>query len=479
MSRASKFLYRAVPAAFVAGTLFGVSITSIGAAFRGSAIFRDVPNTHYADEAIGEMYQLGIIKGYDSAHFGPDDPLTRGQAALLFKRLRDEIKGITSSVSSRTSSSTASAVSTSASSSSTSSSYNPGGSIRFDSNGYIVDKNVSTGDINIAIVRIGGNQGTGTIQYSFSGGTAKPGTDYTPVSGTLTFGSKETSKKINMKIFNNTSASGDKTVLLTLKNPTGSVSLGQPATVTLTIRDPNAPASSVSAASSAPSSDTMITLSATSYGVMENGGSAIIIVNRTGVTTTAVGVNYSTTNGSATSGTDYTAVTGTLSFASGETTKSFAVPVANNANIEGNRTFNVILSSPTGGAALGTLTAPVAINDDEAVPMGSGSVKFSSSTYIVTEGQGKANITINRVGSLSAVSVNYATSNGSAISGSDYTVVSGTMSFAAGETSKVFVVPVNQDALSEGEETVNLTLSGPTNNVPLSDPSVATLKIQE
>nr|MBP7114509.1 S-layer homology domain-containing protein [Candidatus Peribacteraceae bacterium] len=69
MPRAKNLFIRALPATFLAGALFGVSVTSLGAAFRASAIFRDVPSSHYADEAIGEMYQLGIIKGYDSTHF--------------------------------------------------------------------------------------------------------------------------------------------------------------------------------------------------------------------------------------------------------------------------------------------------------------------------------------------------------------------------------------------------------------------------
>lgn len=483
MSKVQRFFLRTVPAAFLAGTIFGVGIGTIGAAFRGSAIFRDVPSTHYADEAIGEMYQLGIIKGYDSAHFGPDDPLTRGQAALLFKRLRDEIKGISSSAprssSSSSVSSSSSSSSSSVSSSSSSSSYNPGGTVRFDSNGYQVEKNVATGVATFAVVRIGGNQGSGTVQYTVSGGTAIAGKDFTPLSGTLTFATKETSKKLTVKILNNTSSSGHKTIILTLINPTGALVLGTPSSVTMTIVDPNAGAVISSSSSSTATTNTVIGFSATAYGVAENGGTATITVVRSGVTTTAVGISYATSNGTATSGADYTGVTGTLSFASGETTKTFTVPISNNTNIEGNRTFNVVLSSPTGGASVETSSSPVVINDDEGVPTGSGSIKFSSATYAVTESQGKAVITVNHVGGFGAVSVNYTTSNGSAISGSDYTAASGTLHFAAGETSKTFTVIIANDSTTETDETVTLTLSSPTNGVPLSDPSTASLKIQQ
>ncbi len=482
MSRAQRLFIRTLPATFLAGTLFGAGITSIGAAFRGSTIFRDVPSTHYADEAIGEMYQLGIIKGLDSSRFGPDEPLTRGQAALLFQRLRNEIKGITPSSfsSSRSTSSSSSSVSSSvASTSSSSASYNPGGTIRFNSNAYNVDKNAATGEVTIMIVRIGGNTGAGTVQYVFSGGTAVAGKNFTPLSGTLTFSSKETSKKITMKVFNDTTTSGTKTVNLTLSNPTGAVTLGEPKAVVLNINDPNvAPTSPTVPSNSGPA--TTITLSASAYGAAENGGSITITVNRTGETTAAMTVNYATSNGTANAGTDYSAASGTFTFAAGETVKAFTVSLMNNASIEGSRVFNVTLSQPSGGAALGTSTAPVTINDDESVPLGgSGTLKFSSENYTATESSGRAMITVNHAGGLGAVSVNYATTGGSAVAGTDYAATTGTLNFAAGESSKVFYIPIYQDSISDGGEVVYISLSAPTASTPLSDPSTATLTINE
>lgn len=483
MSRTRRLFIRTLPAAFLAGTLFGTGITSLGAAFRGSAIFRDVPSTHYADEAIGEMYQLGIIKGLDSSHFGPDEPLTRGQAALLFQRLRNELKGITSSKSSsssRTSSSSSSSVSSSAAStSSSSSSYNPGGSIRFNANEFNVDKNVATGEITITIVRIGGNTGAGTVDYAFTEGTAVAGKNFTPLSGTLTFGSKETSKQIKMKIYNDTTTTGTKTVNLTLSKPTGALTLGEPKTVILNINDPSVPSSSSSISSSVGAATT-IELSASEYGVTENGGSITITVNRTGVTTSVVGVNYATVNGTAQSGADYGGASGTFTFNAGETTKSFTVSINNNTAIDANRTFNITLSSPTGGAALGMSSAGVTINDDESVPVsGSGSFKFSASTYSASEASGKAIITVRHIGGLGAASVSYTNNGGNAIAGTDYAATSGTLNFAAGETSKVFTVPVYGDSVVDGGETVIFILTNPTAGAQLSDPSSATLTISE
>ena len=94
--------------------------------------------------------------------------------------------------------------------------------------------------------------------------------------------------------------------------------------------------------------------SAATYSVNENGGSVTITVTRTGGSNGAVGVSYATSNGTATAGSDYTATSGTLSWANGDTAnKTFSVPIIDDSVYEGNETVNLTLSSPTGGATLG------------------------------------------------------------------------------------------------------------------------------
>jgi hypothetical protein len=105
------------------------------------------------------------------------------------------------------------------------------------------------------------------------------------------------------------------------------------------------------------------------------------------------------------------------------------------------------------------------------------SVQFSAGNFSVNEGAGSATITVTRSGDTSGPStVDFATSDGSAIQSQDYTVASGTLSFAAGETSKTFSVLVVDDAFVEANETINLTLSNPI-GCGLGTPSSATTTI--
>ncbi len=96
-------------------------------------------------------------------------------------------------------------------------------------------------------------------------------------------------------------------------------------------------------------------LSASSYGIGQAAGIVSVTVNRTGGSSGAVSVTYATANGTAVAGTDFTAGSGTLTWASGDAaSKSFSVPIINLTPFSGNKAFTVELSGPTGGATLGS-----------------------------------------------------------------------------------------------------------------------------
>ncbi|MFM8470686.1 MAG: Calx-beta domain-containing protein, partial [Limisphaerales bacterium] len=101
--------------------------------------------------------------------------------------------------------------------------------------------------------------------------------------------------------------------------------------------------------------------------VAENAGTVTLSVTRAGGSDGAVAVGYTTANGTATAGSDYTATSGTLSWASGDTaSKTITVLILNDTAVESSETFNVTLSTPTGGATLGTpASVTVTITDDD------------------------------------------------------------------------------------------------------------------
>lgn len=173
-----------------------------------------------------------------------------------------------------------------------------------------------------------------------------------------------------------------------------------------------------------------------------------------------VTVAYSTADGTATSGSDYVAASGSLTFAAGETSKTIQVKVKGDKAAEGNETFTVRLANAAGatiadGSATGTVT-----NDDAAAKLPA----LSVGDVAMREGDsGTAElmfvVTLDKAAT-SPVTVNYATANGTATAGSDYAALAGTLTFAAGETSKMVHVVVNGDTAVEAAETFSLTLSG-------------------
>jgi Zn-dependent metalloprotease len=213
-----------------------------------------------------------------------------------------------------------------------------------------------------------------------------------------------------------------------------------------------------------------------SFSVNEGGTSQTITVSRTGNSTGAASVSYAATSGTATAGSDFTAASGTLSWADGDgEAKSFTVDISEDDIYEGDETVNLILSSPS-GAILGDIPiASLAIHDNDPAPV----IAFSNATYSVSEADGSATITVTRsLNSEPTITVNYQATAGTATAGSDFTATSGTLSWADGDgAAKSFTVPLLNDTTHENDETLTLTLSNPTGGASLGTPASATLTI--
>ncbi|MCX2932270.1 glycosyl hydrolase family 18 protein [Mycobacterium sp. CVI_P3] len=179
--------------------------------------------------------------------------------------------------------------------------------------------------------------------------------------------------------------------------------------------------------------------------------------------TKTVTVNYSTADGSATAGQDYTAGSGTVTFAPGVVTQVIGVAVLGDTVVEPDETFTVTLSNPSGATiARATATGTITDDDDATVPK-LPSVSIADAT--VSEGDSATTaigftVTLSEA-STATVTLSYTTSNGSATAGQDYTAGSGTVTFTPGVVSQVITVSVLGDTTVEPNETFTVTLSNP------------------
>src|SRR5205823_12236604 len=101
-----------------------------------------------------------------------------------------------------------------------------------------------------------------------------------------------------------------------------------------------------------------------------------------------------------------------------------------------------------------------------------------SDASVVEGNSGTVNavFTVTLVGTHSgSVSVNYATANNTAVAGSDYTAMSGTLTFGPGESSKTISVAVKGDTLAEYAEQVNVNLSNPVGGVTTASQAIGTI----
>ncbi|MEN9573244.1 MAG: hypothetical protein RL514_1099 [Verrucomicrobiota bacterium] len=323
------------------------------------------------------------------------------------------------------------------------------GTFEFTVPNYLAAEDATNATI-ITVVRRNGLTGTATVQLGTSDGTAVEGLDYVGLTNTLTFVNAQNSTDVIIRLLDNQVANPNKTVVLTLFNPSPGAGLGAVNPAIITIVD----------------NDSLLEFSAGTFSVNESSSNATITVVRNGGGSGAVSVTYTTTGGSATAGLDFISVSNQLFWATGDVApKTFDVPILPDSAVEGNETVVLNLSAPGGAASLGRATAVLTIVDDDFSP---GVLGFVTNLFVVTENVGLAVITVVRTnGSTGPVSVQFSTANGSAVSGLDYTLVSGFLNFSDGQTNKTFSVPVLQDLLPEGDESVVLTLSNPGNGAGL------------
>ncbi|MDH5392241.1 MAG: hypothetical protein OEY11_03540, partial [Gammaproteobacteria bacterium] len=332
------------------------------------------------------------------------------------------------------------------------------GTLAFSSSSYSVAENGTTATITVS--RSGGSDGAVAVNYASANGTATAGADYASASGTLNWANADSaSKTFTVSITDDAIYEGNETISLSLNTETGGSTLGT-STANLTIVENE----------SSPSGGSL-TFSTTSYTTSEANSTLSLIVRRIGGSAGAVSVDYITSNITAAAGSDYSGASSVLNWADGDSTdKSINITISNDSVYEPTESFKVTLSNVSSGASIGNSIATINITDDDAVP---GTLSLSSSTYSVQENNSVATLTVNRSGgSNGAVSVNYASANGTAVAGSDYSPATGSLTWADGDSaSKSFIVVITNDTAYEADETLTLNLSGATNGAALGTSS--------
>ncbi|MFB2918052.1 choice-of-anchor D domain-containing protein [Aerosakkonema funiforme] len=236
--------------------------------------------------------------------------------------------------------------------------------------------------------------------------------------------------------------------------------------------------------------DNYLSFSQSTYRVREDGTpETLVTVTRTGNLDAAVGAIVFLSDGTAKSSQDYNGNPIELNFAPGETAKTIVIPIVSDTIPEGEETFYAALGFPNNGATVAPpKTAEVRIIDSNNPPLSNpGTIQFSGPLYAVGEdGTQLSLIAVNRIGGSSgAVSAKVLLNDGSAIgsapplvSPTDYSNNFITVTWADGDTApKIINVPVLDDKLVEGNETVYLTLSEPTGGVTIGQQNNAILTI--
>ncbi len=300
-----------------------------------------------------------------------------------------------------------------------------------------------------------GSQPTVSVSYSTAAGTANS-SDFTAASGTLTFGDGEVAKTVTVQVAGDTSEEDHETFSVVLSNPVIGA-FGDSTGIGTILND-----------------DTSIAIADVSQ-LEGNSGSTPFnfSVTLTKPSALAVSVAYQTANGTATTANgDYTSTSGTLNFAAGETTKTVAVQVTGDTTYETNETFVVNLSSAV-NAALPDNQGQGTIQNDDPQP------SISINDVAMPEGNSGTTSFVFTISlsnpSYQSVAVNFATTNGTATSGSDYGSSSGTITFNPGETSKTITVTIYGDTLTESNEIFYVNLSNAINATLLDGQGIGTI----
>jgi hypothetical protein len=277
-----------------------------------------------------------------------------------------------------------------------------------------------------------------TIPYTTTAGTATAGEDYTTSAGDLYFAPGDATEDVTVAILDDTRHENAESFTIdTTGTPTNATLTTASKTVDITDDDAT-PTVSIGSAGSVREGDPL--------------GFPVTLSTASGL---PVQVTANAAGGTATSVTDHEAVSSeTVTVPAGQTSVNLPVDTVSDPDTEDPpETVQVTISNPV-GATLGTATATGTIVDSD--------VEVTPSTAIAEGDSGTHDqvfdVTLSAAPA-STVEIDYVVAAGTATAGTDFDSSSGTLTFAAGETTQQITVPVHGDAVYEPAETFTITLA--------------------
>ncbi|HKS08021.1 MAG TPA: Calx-beta domain-containing protein [Pyrinomonadaceae bacterium] len=285
-----------------------------------------------------------------------------------------------------------------------------------------------------------------TVNFATAAGTATAGTDYVSASGTVTFTAGQTSQPINVTVNGDTTFEPNETFSVNLSSSVGATIADSQGSGTIN-NDDAAPTISINDVSVSEGNSGTTTA-----------GFTVSLSNASSQTIT---VNFATVNGTATAGSDYASTSSVVTFTPGQTSQPININITGDTTFEPNETFSINLANATNATISDNQGAGTITNDDTLpvitindVSLSEGNAGTKTATFTVSLSNASSQ----------TITVNFATSPGTATAGNDYVSSSGTVTFAPGQTSRPVNVTINGDTLSEPNETFTVNLSSPVNS---------------
>jgi hypothetical protein len=348
------------------------------------------------------------------------------------------------------------------------------GSARLSASSYSGSEGQS---VTVSIQRVNGSDGAASVRVVTANGSATAGSDYTGVSQTVSWGDGDaTTRTVSVQLLADLAIEGSESFTVRLESATG-VSLGSPATATVTIADTT---DDTSAPEPTPG---VAQLSSASYSGSE-GSSVTITIQRVGGSDGAASVRVVGHSGTAISGTDFAALSQTVSWSAGDASpRTVSVSLFADSVAEGQETFSVQLDQFVGVAPGAPSTATVAIDDatpPDQNPPSSSTISFEVDSATVTEGK-TLRLKIVRQGSAEGrVAVRYFTVEGSATAATDFVAESAEVGWSSGSTApQQITIGTQDDSIHEPSESFAVVLAEPTGGATLGAISSVLVTIQD